>query len=239
MRHLVNSFANEMVSRLSIAGRRRLNGAALLLLIASSLTGCGYNNPYHKPDVAVANQWTVADRHMTPTDEKNTPYLAWWRGFNDPTLNQLIDSGLVSNNSLNMSRGHIEAAEGELKKVHYQWIPDLDAMVGYSRNPATGFPGMVAVLIPTYTMNVFKQIQEQKQAKYKLAQVKAEDDAVKLAVISEISASYFTYQAEVERKRLLQDLANDLTRLAIIGEKGILSISQGKCNNSDLGKAIF
>lgn len=199
--------------------RSLIRGVASMVGVSCFLTGCGYYNPYHKPDVPVVNQWTVGDRYIVNTDAKNTPYLAWWRGFNDPTLNQLIESGLANNNSLNMSRGHIEAAEGELKKIHYQWLPDLDAMLGYSRNPATGFPGVLGVIIPSYVINVFKQIREQKQAKYQLAQVKAEDDAIKLTVISQISASYFTYQAEVERQQLLQVLANDLNTLAGIGEK--------------------
>ena len=96
-----------------------------------------------------------------------------------------------------MSRGHIEAAEGELKKIHYQWIPTVDVMLGYSRNPATGFPGILGVIIPSYVLNIVHQIKEQKKAKYTLAQFKAEDDALKLIIISEITASYFTYQAEL------------------------------------------
>ena len=190
-----------------------------VLLLPLILGGCSYNNPYHKPNVLVSNDWTVTDRNILHTNAKNMPYLAWWRGFNDPTLNRLIEAGVVSNNSLNMSRGHIEAAQGELKKIRYQWVPDLDLMMGYSRNPATNFPGLLAVIIPSYMMNIFKQIKEQKQATYSLAQVKAEDDAITLTVISEISASYFTYLAEVEHKELLQVLADDLTRLANIGER--------------------
>src|SRR5580704_11853021 len=91
-----------------------------VLLLSCTLTGCLLNNTYHQPDVPIANQWTVADRNITRHDEKNTPYLAWWKGFNDPTLNHLIEKGLLYNNSLNMSRGHILAAEGELKKIHNQ-----------------------------------------------------------------------------------------------------------------------
>ncbi|KTC86904.1 TolC family protein [Legionella brunensis] len=188
------------------------------LLLTLLLVSCA-KNVYVKPDIVVNNQWSVADRNITNKDEKNTPFLAWWRGFSDPTLNKLIETGLVCNTSLNMSRGHIEAAEGELKKIRYQWIPTLDFMAGYSRNPATGFPGILAVLIPSYTLNIFHQIREQKQAKYTLAQMKAEDDAIKLTIISQITASYFTYLAEIERKQLLQVLVQDLTRLANIARK--------------------
>ena len=190
-----------------------------LISILFLIEGCGYNTRYHKPDVPVSNHWTVSDRYILNTNEKNMPFIAWWQGFHDSTLTELITLGLLYNNRLNESHGNIEAAEGELKKINYQWIPNLDAMAGYSRNPATGFPGVVGVLIPSYVLNIFKQIKEVKHAKYSLAQVKAEDDAIKLAVISEIAASYFTYLAEVERKELLQILAHDLTALANIGEK--------------------
>lgn len=183
------------------------------------LEGCGYFHHYHQPNVAVNTHWTVKDRYIETTHDKNLPYLAWWRGFNDPTLNDLIERGLRCNNSLNMSKGHIDAAAGELKKVRYQWIPNLDVVLGYSKYPGTGFPGVLALIVPSYMMNVFYQIKQQRQAKYALEQVKAEDDAVKLIVISQISASYFTYLAEVERQQLLQVLANDITQLAKIARR--------------------
>jgi multidrug efflux system outer membrane protein len=183
------------------------------------LNACAYRSPYQQPRVEVHPQWSVKDRYIRNTNEKNLPYIAWWQGFHDPMLNQLIQQGLVCNNQLNMSRGHIDAAAGELKKIRFQWIPTLDLMFGYSRNPATGFPGFLAVLIPNYAMNIFEQIKAQKQAKYQLEQIKAEDDTIKLTVISQIAASYFTYQAEVERKHLLQTLANDLRHYAKISKQ--------------------
>ncbi len=190
-----------------------------LALLPFILLGCAYNNTYQKPDVPVKNQWSVPDRNIESGNESNLPYIAWWQGFNDPLLNQLIESGLANNNSLNMSRGHIEAAEGELKKVQFQWIPDVSVLLGYSNNPATGFPGLLALIAPNYTMNVFSQIKQQKKAKYELAEAKAKDDAVKLTVISQITASYFTYLAEIERRALLQQLADDITHQADIASK--------------------
>ncbi len=191
----------------------------IICLSSLLLIGCMPPKEYHKPNILVMNQWTVSNNNTSKADEKNLPYLAWWKGFNDPALNDLITKGLQYNNNLNMSRGAIEAAEGELKKINYQWIPTLDLMAGYSRNPATGFPGLVGVLIPSYVINIYQQIKEHKKAKFTLAQIKAEDDALKLTVISELCASYFTYQAEVERKKLLKILADDLTQLASIAQK--------------------
>jgi outer membrane protein TolC len=183
------------------------------------ITGCTLpKKELHKPIIPVMDQWPVSNSYTSKTNEKNIPYIAWWKGFNDSTLNDLIAAGLRNNNNLNMSRGAIEAAEGELKKINYQWIPTVDLMTGYSRNPATGYPGILGVIIPSYVINIYQQIKEQKRAKYMLAQVKAEDDALKLTVISEICTSYFTYQAEMERKQLLKTLADDLTQLAKIAQ---------------------
>jgi outer membrane protein TolC len=187
----------------------------IFLLISIVLLGC---SSYQKTDVTVNNRWSVSDRNLI-LSESNLPYLAWWQGFNDPLLNQLIESGMVNNNTLNMSRGHIEAAAGELKKIQFQWIPDINVLLGYSNNPATGFPGLLALLAPNYTLNVFSQIKQQKRAEYELAAAKAEDDSVKLTIISQISASYFTYQAELEHKELLQTLVEDINQLAKIANK--------------------
>jgi outer membrane protein TolC len=98
----------------------------LISLFSLFLVGCLQNNDYHKPNVLMTNQWSVTDKNLGTHDEKNIPYLAWWEGYHDPALNELIKIGLQYNNNLNMSRGSIEAAEGELKKINYQWIPTVD-----------------------------------------------------------------------------------------------------------------
>lgn len=181
-----------------------------VLFIASCAT------TYSKPEVVLPDKWSVA---TATSIESNLPYLAWWQGFNDPLLDRLIESGIANNNSLNMSRSHIEAAEGELKKIQFQWIPDINVLLGYSNNPATGFPGLLAVLAPNYTLNIFSQLKEQKRAEYELAAAKAEDDALKLTVISQIVASYFTFQAETEHLKLLQSMINDVNSLLNINKK--------------------
>lgn len=195
---------------------KRLKLLKLSLLCSLILAGCTRNDLPHVP---VSNHWTVKDRYIQHNDEKNLPFIAWWQGFHDPTLNHLIEQGLACNNRLNMSKGHIDAAAGELKRIRYQWIPNVEMAFGYSKYPGTGFPGMFAAIVPSYLMNVFYQVKQQKQAKYILQQTKAEDDALKLVIIAEISASYFTYLAEVERKQLFQTLASDITQLSVISKK--------------------
>lgn len=184
------------------------------------LIGCSaYNTVPKEPKALVTNRWSVINHYLANTKDTRLPYTAWWNDFHDPMLSRLIHTGMLNNNSLNVSKGHIEAAEGELKKVRFQWIPDIDFLLGYSNNPATGFPGFLALFAPSYTLNIFHQLKEQKKAQYELAARRAEDDALKLTIIAQIAASYFTYLAEVQHQSLLLTLAQDVTEKAKIAER--------------------
>lgn len=189
-----------------------------IMLMPIIIGACAANNSVNTHNIAIDNRWSVENPNLQ-INESNLPYLAWWQGFNDPLLNRLIESALNNNTTLNISRSHIEAAEGELKKIQFQWIPDINVLLGYSNNPATGFPGLLALLVPEYTINIFRQIKEQQRAKYQLAATKAEDDALKLTIISQVCGAYFTYLAELEHQKLLQTEYDDIVYLSTIATK--------------------
>ncbi len=180
------------------------------------LAGCMQKDMQHA--LPVKNKWTVAVSHPKEPS-KNITCMDWWGAFHDPLLNEVMRKALQKNDGLNMAGARIEAAQGELKKIKYQWIPNVDLFGGYSSNPALGFPGFWYSALPSYTMNLFRQIKLQKIATYQLAQVRAQKNAVKLTVISQVAASYFIYQAELERRRLLAILAKDSAHLAGIAGK--------------------
>lgn len=73
--------------------------ASLLMPVSLLLNGCSGLLPrsqYTRPEVAVPDQWSGGNTTGTAvaTGEK------WWRDFNDPTLNELIERALKSNNHL-------------------------------------------------------------------------------------------------------------------------------------------
>ncbi len=187
-----------------------------IIILGSILVSCGYyshytpENNFNKPD-----SWRSLDSLYINTNQ-DLPALAWWKKFDDPTLNALIESGLANNNSIRISMANVEAAQGQLKQVELSWIPSLSTNIGYSSFPDLGFPGMVFAVIPTYTMNFFTQIKQQKQAKYQLLATKADDDGVRLTVISLIANSYFMLSSQTEQLQLFNKLSNDLNELVTI-----------------------
>ncbi|KTD13725.1 outer membrane efflux protein [Legionella gratiana] len=167
------------------------------------------------PVLVVPDQWAVKDTYYTNSNE-NLPCFAWWKQFNDPNLDSLIDSALIYNNDIKVAVANIEAAQGELKRVQMSWIPEVTGNAGYSSFPYLGFPGVLLTVVPTYTINIFKQIKEQQKAKYELKATKAMYLGVRLAVMSQIVSNYFNYLSQIEQLTLLHALEHDLSKLIAI-----------------------
>lgn len=204
---------------------------AFIFITLLLLTAC--EQSYTPTKTNVPSTWVTPDHLYTNTDN-NLAYLAWWKTFNDPTLNQLMKRGLIQNNHINTAMANVEAAQGELKRVQLNWLPGLSTNVGYSSFPDLGFPGVLFAVIPSYTMNLFGQIKEQKKAEYELQAMKANRDAVKLAVMGQIATSYFSLSAQTEQLALFQQLDIDLTKLVSIAD----AIYQGGLTSQiDLEKA--
>lgn len=163
-----------------------------------------------KNPVDIPVKWHAKDNHYKNKATK-LACTAWWKQYHDPMLNQLIELSLKYNNDINTAMGNIQAAQGELKRIKLNWIPTMTGNIGYSSFPALGYPGVLAFILPTYTMNIFTQIKEQQQAHYKLNVSKTMRDGVKLAVIAQVSESYFSYLALRERLQLLRSIEHNLS----------------------------
>ena len=196
--------------------RARRFGLIFLSMVLISCTTdkeISLSNPINIP-----NTWADKDHHLIKT-AKNEVCFAWWHQYHDTVLNQLIEEGLRYNNDIRIAMANVEAAEGELKRVEFNWIPTVAGNIGYSSFPYLGYPGVLLTAVPNYTLNIFSQIKQQARAKSQLKATKAMRNGVKLAVIAQIARSYFAHLAQVEKLQLLETVEDDLTKsLAIYKE---------------------
>lgn len=169
------------------------------------------------------------------TNIESLPYLAWWKNFNDPMLNQLIESGLRDNLDISIALSNLEQAQGQLKQIELSWIPFINLYAGYSSNPAFGNIGTFYGAWPQYTLNIAKLIKQQQQAKYNVEITRAMIDGVRLTLIGQISIAYFSLIAEQEQLKLLQQLDNDLVELISLNKN---EIKIGLKDNIDIAKFI-
>src|SRR5690242_14079510 len=93
------------------------------LTLSLLLSACS-GPQYTKPPVNVPTHWT----HQNTTTHKkvNLAELAWWQQFQNPELNQLIQTGLRQNNQVSLALANLEYAKAQLKQVKLAWLPGIN-----------------------------------------------------------------------------------------------------------------
>ena len=77
-----------------------------------ALAGCAVGPQYAKPDVSFNNVWTEASNPQVSTQTASD--TAWWKAFNDPTLEQLIQQAYSQNLTLQVAGLRIMEARAQL-----------------------------------------------------------------------------------------------------------------------------
>lgn len=183
------------------------------------LASCSWMGSADLPRIDKPNSFRSAS--VTTKQIESLPYLAWWQQFNDENLNSLIESGLKSNLDVSIALSNLEQARGQLRQIQLSWIPFINLYSGFSSNPAFGDIGTFYGAWPQYIINIAQQIEMQKQAKYNLQMKTAMVDGVRLTLIGQISASYFSLIAQERQLDLLEQLNQDLQAIIDLGMQEI------------------
>lgn len=194
-----------------------------------TIAGCSWLSSPTTPQVNSPKQFDQAQ--VNYQNLESLPYLAWWQQFNDPKLNALIESGLKNNLDLEVALANLEQAQGQLRQVQLSWIPFVNLYAGFSSNPAFGDIGTFYGAWPQYTINIAQVIKQQERANYNLEMNKAMVDGVRLTVIGQVSAGYFTLIAQQEQLLLLNKLNDDMNELIKILKQ---EVTIGLKDNVDL-----
>ncbi len=102
----------------------RLITFSLTLLM---LAGCAVGPNYNRPETASPPAWLVDMQQA-----KDTANTAWWEQFNDPTLNELITTGLKENYDLRIATARVEEYYGRYGATR----ADLFPQIGYDGSGA-------------------------------------------------------------------------------------------------------
>lgn len=182
----------------------------LWLIPAITLASCSmFSQPYTKPNLGVPSTWNKSDEDLNMTAINQAESLAelkWWKQFDDPSLNQIIESALLNNNDIKIAMANLANAQGQLKQVQFGWIPNIPVVLGFSQMWAFNNPGYFLGLFPSYTLNIFSQIKAQEQAKHQLEVSKYATDSARLTVIGQAASSYFTLASQERQLQLTQEL---------------------------------
>ena len=75
----------------------------LLLSLTALVTSCNFAPRYHRPKYLVPCTWRTPIDYPCP----ECPDTLWWEQFNDPVLNQLIETALLNNQSIKVAAANV------------------------------------------------------------------------------------------------------------------------------------
>jgi NodT family efflux transporter outer membrane factor (OMF) lipoprotein len=169
--------------------------ATLFIAAPLLLNGCSDLLPrsqYTRPEVAIPDKWNGANATGTTvsTGEK------WWQDFNDPTLNELIERALKSNNNLAAAAIKVRRAQLNAKLTNTNITPsvsvgansginrDLKNHVNTKSNSVTG--------TVSYELDLWGRLASARDAsRWEADATEADRQSTSLALIGTVASNYW------------------------------------------------
>jgi outer membrane protein, multidrug efflux system len=137
---------------LRLSPRLRLSALALVCYLAAiaglaGLTGCAVGPDFHAPRILVPSQWlgTKATPNDQPgasaadtsvTSSSPIELVGWWRSFDDPVLDSLVERALLCNLDLALARSRVRQARASRGVASAGLWPEVDVSASYRRSYA-------------------------------------------------------------------------------------------------------
>ncbi|MDY0250561.1 MAG: efflux transporter outer membrane subunit [Pseudomonas sp.] len=185
---------------------------ALAAALLTALTGCSLIPNYQQPSAPVAEQWSAAQ------DQQSVTLLPNWREFfQDPVLQQLIDTALENNRDMRIAALNVAAFRAQYRIQRSALFPSIDASGGANRqrlpaNMSTTGDAMISsqysasLGITAWEVDLFGRLNSlRKQA---LASYFASEQAqrsTQLSLISSVATAWLSLQADQETLQLVRD----------------------------------
>ncbi|MGD0661231.1 MAG: efflux transporter outer membrane subunit [Syntrophorhabdales bacterium] len=99
-----------------------MRNLSLFLILACALAGCMVGPDYRRPLVDTPGAWRFEAGEAK--DVVNTP---WWKQFQDPVLDSLIESALRENNDIEIAAARVEEFLGRLRTTRAALFPQVGA----------------------------------------------------------------------------------------------------------------
>ena len=101
----------------------RRTGAALCLISGMALSGCSFAPDYNRPAMDIPETWSKAP-YSLPMATRSLE-VQWWKRFNDPVLDKLVEEALLHNQNLAAAVARVDQARAYLGLARADYFPTL------------------------------------------------------------------------------------------------------------------
>jgi multidrug efflux system outer membrane protein len=199
----------------------------LAVFLAALTAGCTVGPDYVRPGTDAPAAWRID--YPKAAEVANTK---WWEQFDDPVLNELIETALRGNRDVRIAAERIEQFAGALTSTRSQLFPQLgyNAATSRFRSSREGVPPIPppadpyftlyeASLGATWQLDLFGRVRRQTEAAQ--AQVYASEQGkrgVVLTLVTSVATSYITLRALDRQLEIAQATAGNFGETARIFE---------------------
>ncbi len=189
------------------------------------LSACTVGPNYLKTESKINPRWAAATKNQQENRQKKIN-LSWWKQFNDPQLNALIEQSICANSDVKIAFNRIEQARTHYQIENSRNYPhfDVDSAVTNERISKTGralgslppnLPGINTIPLvrdvyapgfdASWELDVFGQIRRKKEALAATMEQGIEQlRDIRQTLIAEVGRNYFDLLSLKEQKRVLQ-----------------------------------
>lgn len=154
--------------------------AAALVWLLSACAAVGPD--YHRPQVSLPQHFADAGDLQTP--ERAVIDREWWKVFQDPTLDGLVQSALRDSWDLRLAAARVEEADALLAQAHAALRPEINASGSASR---ARLSEIAAVPIPPSVAAAHNDFQGQLSSSFELdfwGRLRRADEAARAAALA-------------------------------------------------------
>lgn len=193
-------------------------------LLCASLSGCMVGPNYHVP----ATLAPPAYKEPAPASAVAVPAGdAWWKVFNDATLDDLEQQAIAANPDIQIAIAHVDQADAVRRSVHSSQLPTVTAGASAGRtrvaqqrplNGSTGgrastFNDFQVPLVLNYEIDAWGRIRRMVQSATATQQATEADlRFVRLSVAASVATDYYTLRQADAEINILQTTIVDLKR---------------------------
>jgi multidrug efflux system outer membrane protein len=204
-----------------------------LAILVALAAGCSTQPPYERPAVELPPAWKESAARFAEDGR-------WWRIYEDPQLDSLIDESFAKNSDLVIAAARVDEARAFVGEAQSGLYPTLEARGAVSKQEnskrtAFFFPGIStrytdyrATLNVSYELDLFGRIRSgARAARAELEANEAARATVQLALAAQVAKSYFALRALDEQvlltRHTVQLRENALTLQKKRADGGVIS----------------
>lgn len=180
------------------------------------LAGCAVGPDFKERSVALPESWPQGT--VLPSERLEEDWTAWWRQFNDPVLDALVEEALSNNLDIQVQAARVEEYFARLGLARAQQLPTLDVQAGAAREKVSGatagVPGTGSYTgnlfsvsgVLSYELDLWGRLRREREAaEAMLRENQYAQEAVRLAVATNVVTTYFDLRTAATQVRITKD----------------------------------